>query len=204
MGVSAEGRNTLRTMVMRTALLPLLVALAVGLVGCSDKTAGNAQPSDQTTEESSPEPTEPTGRTTSSKPSSGDSPLADLNPCEWSAEGAAQLGVKGEGEERKVGSARTCRYRLDGATVADSFTISVGLYDTLGLKDLPSDANQTPVPTVGKHEAVKRLGAAGGCAIIMAVTDSSRADTSFTGGDQQKACDLALQLAKAIEPKLPE
>lgn len=205
MRVSPEGRNTLRTTVRRTGFLTLLAVLAVGLVGCSDETGGTALPSDQVTDERTTEPTEPTGRTTSSEPNSGGGATSDLEPCSLlSEDGKAQLGVTG-GQERKVGQARNCRWRLEGDTGAGSFTLDVAIYDELGIKDVVG-SDIKPVPTVGSHEAVQYVPPAAGCAVAVAVSDSSRVDTQAVGSaqQQQRACELALELARLIEPELPE
>jgi hypothetical protein len=182
-------------------MLSVVAVLAVGLVSCSDETPGDPRAGDQTTNEPSTEPTEPT-RGSSSRPTSGNGPLADIKPCSLlSADGKTQLGISG-GEERKVGRARSCRWRLEGATGTDSFTLDVAIYDELGIKDVVGSEIK-PVPTLGSHEAVQYVPPAAGCAVGVAVSDSSRVDTQAVGGAQQKACELALQLATFVEPELP-
>jgi hypothetical protein len=182
-------------------VVPILVVL---VAACSDKTNGQAVPGDSTAETTTTRGGTPTSRTTSGRPTTGDSPLADQKPCALlSSSGASEMGVSGQqGNERKVGSARRCTWRITGATIKDSFNIEVGLWDTVGLKDLPSGTPQDPVPTVGKHEAVWIKDVAG-CTVMMGVTEKSRVDTSANGGSVDKACELAMQLAKLVEPELP-
>jgi hypothetical protein len=185
-------------------LVPILVALAAGVVACSDKTNGQAVPGDSTSAETTTTTRGSTSpsRTTSGAPTSGTSPLTDRKPCTLlSSSGVTEMGISGPGNEQKVGSARRCQYRITGATIKDSFTVSVGLWDTAGLKDLPGTVTPTPVPTVGKHEAVRIKDT--GCTIVMGVTEKSRVDSAATGGNVDKACELALKLATLIEPELP-
>lgn len=187
-------------------MVPMLVVLAAGVVACSDKTDGQAVPGDSTTETTTTGgTTTSTGRTTTStRPSGGDSPIADQKPCTLlSSSGASDMGVPGQqGNEQKVGSARRCTWRITGATIKDSFNIGIGLWDTAGLKDLPSSTPQDPVPTVGKHQAVWIKDAAG-CTVMMGVTEKSRVDASANGGSVDKACELAMKLATLVEPELP-
>lgn len=189
-------------------LLPAVAAaIVLGLAGCADETAGNATPGDETSagRPSIPdgtESTEPGEETSSTEPGSGDNPVAELEPCDLvSAEAAAEVGLTG-GEAGETGRARDCRYRYEGATVDDSFTVGVAIFDELGLDDVVG-SNVKPVPTVGSHDAVTYSPPAGGCAVSMAVGESSRVDTQAIGGDDQKACQLAMQLATLVEPELP-
>lgn len=181
-------------------LVPVLVALIGGTTACSGKTNGSAIPG-STTEPQSTGST-PTGRTTSGRPTSGNQ-LAGKDPCSLlTSAGQAQLGVSG-GEKRDVGSARTCRWRLRGPDVTLIF--DVGITEKFGIKDLPADLTINPLPNVGSRKAVQNPAKQGGaCSVIMDVTDSSRVDTTVVAGtDVQKACDLALQMAKLVEPELP-
>ncbi len=186
--------------------MPILVALAASSVACSDKTNGQAVPGDSITTETTTTTrgSTSTSRTTSGAPTSGTSPFADRKPCTLlSPSGATELGVSGQqGNEEKVGSARRCTWRITGATIRDSFNIGVGLWDTVGVKDLPGTVTPTPVPAVGKHQAV-RIRDTAGCTIVMGVTEKSRVDTAANGGSVDKACELALKLATLIEPELP-
>ncbi len=187
---------------MRRLLVPAMAVLAVGLVGCSEKTPGTALPGDETTTttttEESPESTEssPTG----TEPG-GDSPIAGLAPCDLlPADGAAALKA-GAGEERDVGEARTCRWRVEGATLADSFTLDLALYDVRGVGDVQgTNVQQT---TVGNHDAVTFTDPTGLCVVSIAAGESARVDALATGGDAQRGCQLAAQLAELVEPQLP-
>jgi hypothetical protein len=180
---------------------PLVATVATFLVllaGCAEKTEGSPSAGDQqnptgTTEQSTEE-------TPSSEPSTAPG-LADLKPCELlDANELAALQLTG-GEEEEVLGSRRCQWRREGATINDSYTVSVGLLNDEGVGDL--NAPQKQPTTVGSHEAVSFVDSAGNCGIGIAIGDDSRVETSATGNDQNQACQLAAQLATAIEPKLP-
>jgi hypothetical protein len=80
--------------------------------------------------------------------------------------------------------------------------VSVELVDSLGLADLNA-SNIQQLPKIGSHEAASFVDPGGGCGVSLAVTDSSRVDNTASGGDDQQACQLATQLATAVERKLP-
>jgi hypothetical protein len=81
--------------------------------------------------------------------------------------------------------------------------LSVTVYNELGIKDVQVRGDLKNI-TVGKHEAVQGVSAAGVCVISMKLTESSRVDASGTvGGNDQASCDLASSLAQAVEKKLP-
>lgn len=114
-----------------------------------------------------------------------------------------ELELSGAGEERKIGSARTCRWRKRGPS--ETIIFGVDIWDTAGIDDVPDDVTINPLPDIGSHKAVQGPAKQGGsCTVFMAVTDSSRVGTTVTAGtDVQKGCELALQMAKLVEPKLP-
>ena len=182
-------------------LVPVLVVLA-GAVACSEKTDGSAQPTStgqQTTGSTS------TTRTTSSKPTqSGD--LQNKKPCTLlPSAGQSQLGIS-DGKEDKIGSARRCRWMQRGPQ--DTFLFDVLINDDQGIKDLPSGNGREikQLSDIGSHKTVQRTETAnpGICAVIMGVTETSRVTAQVTAGtDTQKGCDLAMQLAKLVEPELP-
>ena len=188
---------------MRRPLLVTAAALVVLLSGCSEQTQGNPTAGDGGTTPDRTTTTEPTG---SSEPSGGGdepSPIADLQPCDLVDQAAlTSLGLTG-GEEDSVGSARSCRWRHEGATLDDSFTVSVELFDDEGAADLAETTDVKQVPDVGAHKAVSFVDAAGVCGVSLAVGDSARVDNTAVGGDQQQGCALAAQLAALVEPKLP-
>ncbi|MDQ3787107.1 MAG: DUF3558 domain-containing protein [Actinomycetota bacterium] len=191
---------------MRRPLLVAAAALLVLVSGCSEQTEGTPTADGDTTPERTitTDPDAPT--TESSEPSSGGeepSPIGDLQPCELIDQaGLSSLGLTG-GEEDSVGSARSCRWRHEGATLNESFTVAVELFDDEGFDDLAETTDVKEVPDVGSHKAVSFVDAAGVCGVSLRVGDTARVDNTAVGGDQQQGCQLAAQLAALVEPKLP-
>jgi len=184
-------------------LLAAAAALLVLLSGCSEQTGGSPTPSGDTIDRTiTTDPEEPTG---SSEPSTGEEEpagLADVDPCGLVDQAAlGSLGLTG-GEEKTLGEARVCRYRYDGPTLNESFTVSVELFDTRGLDDIVG-TNVQQLPKVGAHDAASFIGPTGSCGVSLGVGDSSRVDNTAVGGEQQQGCQLAAQLAALVEPKLP-
>jgi hypothetical protein len=187
---------------LRRLLVPALALVALGLAGCSEKTPGTALPgNDATTTTTTTTTEEPTTEESTETSEPQGSPLADVAPCELLTEqGAAALGA-GAGAEREVGEARTCRWRVEGATLDDSFTLDVALYEERGVGDV--QGTNVARKTIGSHDAVTFTDPTGLCVVSIATGETSRADTLATGGDAQRGCQLAAQLADLVEPQLP-
>lgn len=175
----------------RSVLLLSMAAAVLGLAGCAEETSGSARPdptSDSTTTTTTTEQEEPSGTT-------------DVEPCDLlPASGAAQLGLT-EGTATEIGQGRACRWRFEGATLDDSFTVDLVIYDERGIDDV-TGTNIVPT-TIGGHDAVTFNDATGGCIVSIAVGDASRVDSLATGGNLQRGCELASLLAAAVEPQLP-
>jgi len=177
-----------------------VVATLLALVaGCTQQTSGDPSPDAAGTTDSSVAPPTTESPTTESGTEGG---LADVQPCEVLDDGdLAALRLTG-GEEKDLGGARVCRYRHDGATLNESFAVSVELFDSLGLADLNA-SNIQRLPNIGDHEAASFVDPTGGCGVSLGVTASSRVDNTAVGGDEQTACQFATQLATVVERKLP-
>ncbi|MFC4858823.1 DUF3558 domain-containing protein [Actinophytocola glycyrrhizae] len=194
---------------MRRSFLAASAALVVLLSGCSEPTEGNPTAGGDTGGETTADRTigtDPDAPTDSSQPptSGGDDPsgLADLDPCGLVDQaGLTSLGLTG-GEEKTLGEARVCRYRHDGPTLNESFTVSVELFDTRGLDDIVG-SNVQQLPKIGAHDAASFVGPTGSCGVSLAVGDSARVDNTAVGGAQQQGCELAARLAALVEPNLP-
>jgi hypothetical protein len=190
--------------VRRLALLvSVLSALLAGLTACASKTDGSAvaggEPAGNlptTTTRSGRPPT-----TSNANPGNGSLPR---DPCSLlTAQAQAQLGISG-GERSDVGSARGCKWRLRGPE--ETYFFSIDLRDSVGIKDIPSTSNPKPLSNVGSHKAVQvsGVGGPGSCSVALGVGDSSTVTQSVTAGTNlQKACELALQMARLVEPELP-
>ena len=190
---------------MRRPLLVAAAALLVLVSGCSEQTRGNPTADGDTTPDRTitTEPDPPT--TESSEPSTGGeepSGLDDVDPCGLVDQaGLASLGLTG-GEEKTLGEARVCRWRHEGATLDESFTVSVELFDSRGLADIVG-TNVKQLPKIGSHDATSFIGPTGSCGVSLGVGADARVDNTAVGGDQQQGCQLAAELAALVEPKLP-
>jgi hypothetical protein len=174
-----------------------VAALLVLLAGCSEKTQGSPSPGDEPADPTTGQTTE---ETTTTEP--GADGLATVQPCDLlDATGVASLQLTG-GEELSLGGARVCEYRREGATLNESFTVAVALWDNQGLDALNASGVQQ-LPDIGSHKAVSFVDAAGSCGVGIGVGDTSRVDSSAVGGDQELGCQLAGQLATIVERKLP-
>lgn len=178
-------------------LVATAAALLVLLAGCTEQTSGDPSASGRPTSG-----TEPPSQETPTTTEEGGGEVADLKPCEVLDSGDLQALQLTGGEEKESNGARGCRYRHEGATLNDTLTVSVELFDDLGLDDLNTDNIQ---PTkVGAHDGASWTDPLGACGVSIGVTDSSRIDNTAVGGqNQQLACQLATQLATAVERKLP-
>jgi hypothetical protein len=178
--------------------LVVLVVLLLGMASCGSKTGGSPVP-------------EPGGGTgvgqpttgQQSTPSNGGS-LVGRDPCSLLSSAAqSQLGIS-NGQRDDVGSARGCKWRLRGPQ--ETWIFGVDIRDSSGIKDLPQDGKNREISDIGSHKAVQRNDPAipGSCGVILGVTDTSRVSNVVTAGvNQQKACELALQMARLVEPELP-
>jgi hypothetical protein len=187
-------------------LLAAAAALLVLLSGCSEQTGGTPTAGGDGTVDRTIT-TDPEAPTETGEPSStgGEEPsgLADVDPCGLVDQaGLDSLGLTG-GEEKEIGGARVCRWRHDGASLDESFTVSVEVFDSNGLADLAENTDVQQLPKVGGHDAVSFVDAAGVCGVSLGVGEDARVDSTAVGGDQQQGCRLATQLATLVEPKLP-
>ncbi|SDI63712.1 Protein of unknown function [Actinokineospora alba] len=181
--------------------LVLVAVLTLMLAGCSDKTPGSPTAQPEPTSSGSPSPTT---KSSATKPSTDESPLKSVDPCDLlDASAMRTLGIAEPGEDATVGKSRGCQWRVDKGTTTDSYSIDVGLFETLGIKDVRGDGAPKPV-TVGSRKAVQTLrGGGSGCAISIEVTEKSRVDVQAAGASGEKLCPAVLEAAKLVEPELP-
>lgn len=192
---------------MSRALLAAVAALLVLVSGCAEQTQGTPTGGDTTGNAGPPSiTTDPGAPTETEEPPTGEdepSGLADVDPCGLVDQaGLASLGLTG-GEGKEIGGARVCRYRHDGASLNESFTVSVEVFDSNGIADLAENTTVQELPKVGAHDAVSFVDEAGVCGVSLGVGEDARVDNTAVGGDQQQGCQLAAQLAALVEPKLP-
>jgi hypothetical protein len=179
-------------------LVATVATLLLVLAGCSERTAGDPSAGGEP-----PASTVTTDEPTSeSSGAPADGGTADLQPCDMLDQADLSALQLTGGEEKKVGSARVCRYQRDGATLNETFTVSVELFDHQSMGDLNAP-DITPLDAIGGHEAKKFTDDTGTCGVSLGV-GRSRVDNTAVGGDQQLGCQLAEQLATTVAPKLPE
>jgi Protein of unknown function (DUF3558) len=191
---------------MRSILLIPAAAMVLGaLVSCSNQDPGQAVAADTTSAtpgSGGPFPTgsSSTGTSKSQSNSASSSPLKDTKPCSLLSASDVSALQAGSGKEEQLNNARACRF-----LEAKGFVMSVAIFDDLGLGDVTTYGEVKPVPTVGAHKAVQSMRGVDTCAISIEVSKTSRVDVQGTSddGSAQKSCDLALRVARLVEPKLP-
>jgi hypothetical protein len=185
--------------IRRVVCTVAVLACAAFLVACGGTEAGTPTAADRTS--AGPEPTTTAAdATTSSAPD--DSELVGLDPCTLPpAEQLAGLGFTRAGEPQTALDAKLCTWAEPGRSV------SVTLDPSNGVDDLNTGAaTSVEDVTIGRHEGRRVLESSGPgfCSIDIAVTESSSATVTGIDFDGTPlACDLALQVAAIVEPKLP-
>jgi len=128
-------------------------------------------------------------------------PLAGVDPCTLVPAAALTRLRLADGASKTLGKARACQWRHEGATLRDSYTVSVEIYSTVGIDDLIADDARST--TVNGRPAKTASESQGACVVSLRLTDSSRVDNTAIGGEKAGACRLASELAAAVEPGLP-
>ena len=136
-------------------------------------------------------------------PSGADTPIADVKPCDlMPVSGISTLGLRAESEE-KIGRGRACFWQVDRETAAESMTLAVVIYDTLGTSDIVATSTE-PAASIGTHKTVKFIATdASACGLSFEITGKSRVDVQVVGTNVDKACEFAPGAAKLVEPELP-
>jgi hypothetical protein len=180
------------------------VAILFATAGCGgsepvelDRSGGRAKP------DGIPSTPTPAG-TSPSAEASGESaadPLAGVDPCTLvPAAVLTRLHLEDQ-TSKTLGKARVCRWRYEGATLRDSYTVDVVIFSTVGIDDLIADDPRST--TVNGRPAKSASNSSGACVVSLHVTESSRVDSSVVGGEKAGACRFASELAAAVEPRLP-
>ncbi|WP_169735381.1 DUF3558 family protein [Actinokineospora inagensis] len=139
-------------------------------------------------------------RTTSSS-----APETAIKPCELiSSSAASTLGITSGPQQKKAGDSPYCEWRVDKDSIADSYTLGIGVLDGVGLDDIVSSVPVQRVK-VGSRNAAQSIGGVHGvaCVISLELTSKSRIDVAAVGGDPTKLCKPALDAANVVEPELP-
>lgn len=106
----------------------------------------------------------------------------------------------GKGAEKTtLPGIRDCEYQAPG-----SFTGGVTIYDDEGIKDV-TGRTQLKNTKINGRDAVQGVSPAGICSVAMKIDESSRVEASAGArANEQKACEVANQIAQLVEPKLPK
>jgi hypothetical protein len=124
--------------------------------------------------------------------------MANVAPCSLLTSAEVTALQAGPSKEEILNKARACSFYE-----AKGFTMGVAIFDQLGLADLVAHGPPKPV-TVGNRKALQSMRGIDTCAISIELTKTSRVDTQGTaGGDETRSCDIALRVARLVEPKLP-
>lgn len=191
-----------RNPVKRLSTLASVVVISTLTTACSGTTTGLPLPV-----RSAPLTPGPSGSfsETPEPPSSSPdvippSPLKDVEQCSLLTSTEINDLHAGTPTSERLGNARACDF--EGGK---DFVIGFAIFDEAGLTEILSDGPPTPVPLVGKHKAVWNMRGGGTCAVSIEVTKTSRVDSQGTddNGNKQRGCDLAMNLARLVEPKLP-
>ena len=186
---------------MRNAVLVLCAGLALASCGGDDPpAAAEATPAPPAIETVTPaiETVTPEPEATATPEPD---PLAALEPCALLPRAKARALGLADPRPEQLGDARVCRWRHEGATLVDSYTVSVELFPLLGVDDAVAEESK-PLGRIAGHRAERFVTAAGTCGVALAV-EPSRVDATAVGGARAGACRYALRLARAVAPRLP-
>jgi len=127
-------------------------------------------------------------------------PLKDVEQCSLLTPTEINDLHAGTPKSERLNNARACRF-----TEGKGFVVSFAIFDEAGLTEILAASPPTPVPTVGRHKAVWNMRGGDTCAVSIELTKTSRVDFQGTDdrGSPQRGCDLAMNLARLVEPKLP-
>jgi hypothetical protein len=194
---------------VKPSLARLVVAVAistVSLAGCTTETGGLPTPGNTQPTPNTGRPTIPGGGTSSSStPTStrtADSSLRNTDPCSLlsTADMSALSLLKGEVTAGSREDDKGCRWH---STREGDYSIQVDVYALLGTKEVRATGEIKPIGKVGTHQAVQYVFGTT-CSVSLGITETSRVDVRVgAGGNNQKACEMAPQVARLVEPKLP-
>jgi hypothetical protein len=182
---------------------PLVAMIAIGIVSCTSETDGQPTATDSTPTARPTLPGSVTGppKTTSpGRPGASSSPVRNIDPCALLTPiEANSVGVaEGKRDDSSAGTSRSCELVASG-----TFNLRINVFDVLGTKDVQSRGEIKPLPPIGKHQAVQTIDG-GACATSIATSETSRVDSVVVArGDTTKACQISMQVAQLVEPKLP-
>ena len=194
-GAAGEDRQDRRQTLRRSALLTPALALVLAVPQQCDDPETPAPGADAT---SAPP--------TAEAPEAGPADLAEVDPCLLLDETTGpQVGIDdvATGEPSTTNAYRQCLWSVAGSAADESYTVVVGVSETLSIENVQNDLGGTPV-TVADRDAVQVEAADGAyCSIYLGVTSTSLAVSDVSGGSGVDQCGLATRVAQLVEPGLP-
>jgi hypothetical protein len=178
----------------RYTVLPFAAAALLGLAACTNSTTGSGTPA----------PTAGSGPT-SGGPTSSDSSLTSIQPCDLISSDIASQNQLGTPTPVNEGGARACTWQNTTANNGDGYGIEVGIRDSQGINDVNTAGGTETTDNIGSHPGRQLQSTQSGtCLVAIGVTNSSRVDLLVNGGtDPNYGCQVANQFAKVVEPSLP-
>jgi hypothetical protein len=193
--------------VNRFAVLSLLAMAMLGLAACNSTTTGQgtAEPTVNTSQsQQGGGGSAPTSSDTGG--SGGSASTTSLQPCDLlSSSVQSQFGLS-KSDSISIPGARPCNWRKNvDENGLNGLSVEIDVRDQTGLKDAVTTGFTVTPDNVGSHQGeMLRLNAGGSCVVTLGVGDSARVDVVIAAGtDTNRACDVANQLAKVVEPQLP-
>lgn len=190
----------MRKSLATTATLVALVALAA--TSCTSTTTGNPA---ATTGPTRTTDAPGSGSTSAANPTGAD-PLAAIDPCSLLSPETVSKNQLTQGEPEPEPGARTCSWAKKADANSAGYSVTIGIYDHMGLNQINTDNVTIEDHPVGHHQGrLVQFTALGTCRVAMAVTDTSRVDVLGVsgGGDLNVACTVANTVAPSVESKLP-
>jgi hypothetical protein len=188
----------------RFTVVPLLAVAAFGLAACSSSTTGTGTAAPT----SGAAPVSSGGSTSSSGGSgtSGGSALAALQPCSLLSSSVLSSLQLSQTDSGTANGARSCSWQKSvDANGLNGYAAGVDIRDSQGLKDVNTSGSTVTSDQIGSHQGQQLQSTdSGDCIVAIGVTNSSRVDVTVNAEtDAGKACQVANQLAKVVEPQLP-
>jgi hypothetical protein len=195
-----------RSVVNRIAVVSLCAMAMLGLAACNSTTPGQgtSEPPVNTSQQdgggggSAP--------TSSDSGGSGDTGTASVQPCDLLSSSVLNSYDLSKADSLPVTGVRSCNWHKEvDENGLNGLSVQIDVRDRDGIKDIVTNGFTVSPDNVGSHQGrLVKVTAGGTCAVALGVSDSSRVDVGVTSGtDQDKACQVANQLAKVVEPQLP-
>jgi hypothetical protein len=168
----------------------------LGLAACSQTTTGNGIPT------TTGQPGTSGAGATSSGAGSG---LKSIRPCDLLGAAVVSQYQLSLSDTTPGTDARPCNWQNTTDNNGVGYAVEIDIRDSQGIKDYNPAGDTLTADNIGRHQGQQgKAAAGGGCDVTIGVTDSSRVDVQVVAvTDTNRACDLANQFARLVEPQLP-